>query len=210
MLQFDQLTIRDAYSYSAHWHLWLNHEWLSELARGAIYNALGIIGLKLMKFLCSAATLLCLTLALAETGAPMSTQVTILLVASVAVGPQMQFRPQLFTFALTSALLAMLARYASRGHAPLWLAIPMLALWANLHGGFIIGLAILATFTIVVVIQDLVDGTGTHRPMMLFAILAASTLATLVTPYGIGTGPAWRMRWPIRILVSLSVTGSLC
>ncbi|HLI80699.1 MAG TPA: hypothetical protein VKV03_12000, partial [Candidatus Binataceae bacterium] len=187
MLAHHHLTMRDTYSYSAHWHVWLNHEWLSELLMGAAYNAFGIIGLKLMKFACSTAIILFLTLGLAESRASMMIQIAILLAASVAVAPQMQFRPQMFTFALMSALLALLARYTYRSVAAVWLAIPMLALWANLHGGFIIGLATLGTFTAVSFAQDVFEGRGARRGLLLTAITLASILVTLVTPYGFET-----------------------
>src|SRR5580704_19308392 len=66
MLAHHHLTMRDTYSYSAHWHVWLNHEWLSELLMGAAYNAFGVIGLKMIKFACSTAIILCLALSLSE------------------------------------------------------------------------------------------------------------------------------------------------
>ena len=190
MLATGHLAFHDPYSYSAPGHLWLNHEWMSELLMGAIYNALGVIGLKLMKFACSAVAILFLTLGLAETDSPMAAQFAILIAASIAIAPQMQFRPQLFTFVLMSGLLAILARYTFRRRAPVWLAIPTLALWANLHGGFIVGLATLGTFSTIVLVQDLFEGRGSKRGLKLFAIFAASTLATLATPYGIGTWQA--------------------
>jgi hypothetical protein len=88
---------------------------------------------------------------------------------------------------MLSALLAMLARFKSRARAPIWLAIPMLALWANLHGGFIIGIAPIAVFSAATLFEDLFEGRGTMRGIWLFAITAAATIATLATPYGIGT-----------------------
>ena len=157
---------------------------------GAIYNAFGIIGLKLLKFTCSAAAMVFLTLALTETEAPITLQLAILLAVSVAIAPQMQFRPQLFTVVLMSALLAILARYTFRGRASVWLAVAMLAVWANLHGGFIVGLATLGTFSAIVLLQDLVEGRGAKRGLFLFAMFAASVLVTLVTPYGFGTWSA--------------------
>jgi len=189
MLAHYRIGMRDTYSYSAHWHLWLNHEWLSELLMGATYKACGIIGLKLMKFACSAAVCLSLMLGLAETDAPMTTQLAGLLWVSVIIAPQMQFRPQMFTFALTSALMALLARYTYRGSAPIWLAVPMLAAWANLHGGFIAGVVALGLFSIVSIAQDQMEDHRGRPSWWLPAIFGACVLATLATPYGIGT---WR------------------
>ena len=184
------LIFYDPYSYSAPGHLWLNHEWLSEVLMAATYNAFGTVGLKLMKFACSAATILFLALALEETESPARVQFAILIAASTPLATHLQFRPQIFTFALMSAILAILSRYNYRGRAPVWLAIPILALWANLHGGFIMGLAALGTFTAVVFAQDLPARRGMRRAMWLLAVTVASTIATLATPYGVGTWQA--------------------
>ncbi len=184
------LIFYDRYSYSAPGHLWLNHEWLSEVLMAAIYNAFGTVGLKLMKFACSAATIVFLALALEDTESPARVQFAILIAASAPLATHLQFRPQIFTFALMSCLLAILSRYNYRGRAPVWLAIPMLALWANLHGGFIMGLAALGAFTAVVFVQDLAARRPMRRAMWLCAITAASTMATLATPYGVGTWQA--------------------
>jgi hypothetical protein len=99
--------------------------------------------------------------------------------------PQNQFRPQLFTFMLLAATLALLARNNYRGRAPLWLVVPIMMLWGNLHGGFIIGIATLATYTGVVGLQDLMARRGLGRALRLGLITLAGTLATLVSPYGI-------------------------
>ena len=76
-----------------------------------VYNHLGIIGLKLWKFSCVAATFICLALALAETGATFAVQSNILLAAALAIMPQMQYRPQLFTFLFFAGMIAILARH---------------------------------------------------------------------------------------------------
>jgi hypothetical protein len=186
VLSQGHLTLHDPYSYSAPGHLWRNHEWLAEVTMAWLYNLLGVIGLKLMKLACSATTILFLVLAESETGASPSIQFNILIVAAVALMPEMQFRPQLFTFALLSALLWILWRHNCRGAAPLWLAVPMLALWANLHGGFIIGLAALGIYAVVHTLQDLVNGRGLRRGLGLIALAGAATIATLANPYGIG------------------------
>jgi hypothetical protein len=158
MLAARHLAFHDPYSYSAPGHLWINHEWLSELLMTAIYNLGGVVGLKLMKFGCCAAIMVSLASGLAETDAPMPLQLAIVLAAAIAIAPQMQYRPQLFSFVLMAVLLAILTRYIFRRGARLWLTIPMFALWANLHGGFIVGLATLGTFSAVVLMQDLRTG----------------------------------------------------
>jgi hypothetical protein len=182
-----RLILHDPYSYTAPGHLWRNHEWLTEIMMALVYNALGVVGLKLWKFACTTATIVLLSLGTAETGATPGIQLNTLLVAAVALMPQMQFRPQIFTFALFAAMLLLLARHNYRGSAPLWLAIPIMALWSNVHGGFIMGLVALGVYTGIVALQDLIGGFGRARATRLAIITVAAALATLLTPYGIDT-----------------------
>ena len=181
------LTVRDPYSYSAFGLPWHNHEWLTELLMGWLYNSFGVVGLKLWKFACTAATVVLLADALAITGASASLQMNLLLLAALAIMPQMQFRPQLFSFTLMAAIIAILARHTYRGRAPLWLAIPIMTLWANLHGGFIMGLAALVIYAAATTAQDLFRGHRYQRGLRLSLLALASILATLATPYGNGT-----------------------
>ena len=90
--------LHDSFSYTAFGRFFGNHEWLTDIVMATVYNNLGVVGLKLWKFSCVAATFLCLALALAETGATFAVQSNILLAAALAIMPQMQYRPQLFTF----------------------------------------------------------------------------------------------------------------
>ncbi len=191
-VRFGQLTLQhhgplltDPYSYSAPGQPWRNHEWLTEVVMALFYNHLGVFGLKLWKLGCVAATIFFIALAMAETGATATVQLSILTVASVALMPQMQFRPQLFTFLFFAALLAILARHNYRRRAPLWLAIPIMAVWGNLHGGYVIGIATLATYAGIVGIEDLIGGQGTARGLRLGLLAVIGTLATLLSPYGI-------------------------
>ena len=177
---------RDIYSYSVPGHRLIDHEWLTEVCLAWVYNGFGVIGLKIFKFLCTAATIVFLAAAMGATEAPTLVQFGVLLASAVAIMPQMQFRPQLFTFAFFSAMLAILAKENRERRAPLWVFVPMMAVWANLHGGFIMGLATLGVFSVVACAQDIAAGRGFRRVWRLFGFSAASALATLITPYGAG------------------------
>ena len=178
------LTRHDPYSYSAARHVWNDHEWLSELVLAFSYGALGVAGLKLMKFCCTAATIVLLALNEAETAASPTLQFSVLIVSAVALGPELQFRPQLFTFIFLSATLWMLTRdnYGRRAH--LWLIVPIMVLWVNLHGGFFIGLVTLAVYATVATIGDLYGGGGWNHGVRLVALTICAAVATLATPYG--------------------------
>ena len=181
------LITRDTYSYTAFGHQWSNHEWLTEVLMAAAYNTMGVIGLKLWKLASVIATMLLLAMGMAETGAAPTVQLNLFVLAAIALVPQMEFRPQLFTFALLAAMLAILARHNYRRAAPLWLLIPLMALWANLHGGFIMGIAVLGLYAATATIEDFVSGAGYQRGLRLSALALAAFVATMVTPFGLET-----------------------
>ena len=63
--------------------------------------------------------------------------ITILALGGILPRAQ-QVRPQLFSVVFFSALVLLLRR-AEKRPAVLWLAPPLLACWANLHGGWLVG-----------------------------------------------------------------------
>ncbi len=165
---------------------WILLDWLGKVLMTLVYDVSGAIGLKLAKFASVAAMMVLLALGEGETGASLEVQAAVLMAAAIAFVPQMQFRPVLATYLFFAALMAMLARESYGRRAPLWLAVPMLALWANLHGGFFAGLVALGLYTAVCGAQDLAQGRGTRRTVRLAAMTSAATLATLLNPYGLG------------------------
>lgn len=185
LLAHGSLPPNNIYSYSAPDFRWLHHEWLSEVLMGAIFDRFGPFGLKLLKFLCTAGTISFVVLAESETAAPAGVQALILLVASLIFVPSMQFRPQIFDFLFLSAIVAMLYRHNRRGSAPLWLVIPIMAIWCNLHGGFFIGLVAMGVYGAALVVTDWLSGHGIRRGLGIIVITAsaaASTLCTLLIP----------------------------
>jgi hypothetical protein len=189
MIRAGRIIAHDPYNYSVPGHLWLHHEWLTEVMMAAIYQHCGIVGLKLWHFSVTAFAIVMLSMAEGETGAPPPIQFGVLAAAAVTLSAVMQFRPQIFTYALFAMLIFLLTRelYGRRSH--LWLVIPMLALWSNLHGGFFIGLVTLGIYTAVIGVDDLLSGRGLKRAWRLAALTLAATAATFVNPIGI---ECWR------------------
>ncbi|HUO04991.1 MAG TPA: hypothetical protein VMU16_07310 [Candidatus Binataceae bacterium] len=184
---------RDQYSYTASGHPWLNYEWLGEAVMAAMYGWMGVLGLKLMKLGCSALIIIFLAAAIGESGALPIIQGSVLIVTAAMIVLQVQIRPLLFTFLLLSTLLYLLARDCREfadsrpviRRSRLWLTIPMLAIWANLHAGFISGVVTLWTYAAVAGAQGWFARRSITRMLRLGALAAFSTLATLANPYGI-------------------------
>ena len=181
LLAHGPLPLTNIYSYSAPNFRWLHHEWLSEVIMSALFDRYGAFGLKLLKFICTAGTISFIVVAESETGAPAIAQAAILLVAAVIMIPSTQFRPQFFDFLALSAIVALLCRHNWRNSAPLWLAIPLVAIWCNLHGGFFIGLLAIGVYGVAIIVQDIFAGRGPRRGLVILTITAAAAASTLCT-----------------------------
>ncbi|MGC1339204.1 MAG: hypothetical protein WA836_13870 [Candidatus Binataceae bacterium] len=185
VLQNHYLLRHDIYSYSAPGSPWFNHEWLADTLLALSYNSGGVIGLKLMKFICACAIVVLMADGIAETGASYAVQMGTLLCAAIAIMLQVQFRPQLFDYVCLAAILALLNRHARKRAAPLWLVIPIMTLWANLHGGFLAGVAVLAIYTAVSGVKDWFFRREWRSAAYLSLLTLAAMLATLINPFGI-------------------------
>ena len=189
ILATHHVTLYDSFSYTAFGHLWRNHEWLSQVALAAAYGGLGVFGLKLIKLLCAGATISLIALGMTETGAPPRLQRVALAITALALLPQIQFRPQLATFVMLSLILLMLVRDTYRNDARLWPLVPLFALWANLHGGYVVGVAAITIYAGVTTLGALRSHGGWTRGARLMFLAATCTVATLANPDGVGI---WR------------------
>lgn len=158
---------------------WVNHEWLSELQMAAAYRAAGLSGLLILK----AVLLICAFMPVWAAYRQAH------LVARVCVGGLLALgtihmtavaRPQLWTFLCLAILVTLLAseRRSRRRLIP-----PILMFWANCHGGWIVGLAVLTAWASAEAWSD----RQQLPPSVVLVLLSA--VATFINPYGLGL---WR------------------
>jgi hypothetical protein len=190
----------DTYSYSAVGAPWHNHEWLSQVALAFFYAHLDVFGLKLLKLICSSILIGALAIGISATGAAARVQRLTLIFSAVAISTQMQFRPQLFTFMMIAVVMMALAIEVYRGRAILWPLIPMFTLWANFHGGYIVGLGAMGIAAAVMFVQGWLGDSGrmsSARRVALFTLGCGA--ATLINPFGVGlwTGVAHSVGDPL-------------
>src|SRR5262249_1705187 len=121
---------------------WINHEWLSEALMGAAYTAAGPFGLVFLK----AAQLICVfaLIVTALRHADYGRRWGALALAGAAVLPlAYTLRPQLWTLLFLVALCRLLNEPRSNLRY-----VPLLFLaWANLHGGWVVGLGVLGVWS---------------------------------------------------------------
>ncbi len=190
----------DTYSYAAANMPWHNHEWLSQVALAFFYAHLGVFGLKLLKLLCSIILIVAMAIGISASGASGRVQRLTLILSAVAISTQMQFRPQLFTFMVISVVMMSLALEVYRGRAILWPLIPMFALWANFHGGYIVGLGAMGIAAAVMFVQGWFGDAGRMASAWRLALVTLGcAAATIINPFGVGlwTGVAHSVGDPL-------------
>jgi hypothetical protein len=179
---------RDTYSFTAAGSPWLDHEWLSEIPLYLGYRAAGLRGLLLVY-----ATVLVLIFALVfyrclRAGADAANGALAILLAillgEVSFGP----RTILFGWLCMAALLVLLDRFRETGRG-LWWCPPLFALWVNLHGSWVFGIAVLAIFVVCGLAQGdwgavVANRWAPDKLRKLLLVLAACIAALFFNPFG--------------------------
>ena len=80
----------------------------------------------------------------------------------------------LYSVAFFPVLLALLESDARVPSRRIWLAVPLVAVWGNLHGAVIVGLGLLAVY--------LIFSRGRRDPLLSVGVLAAALVACWLTP----------------------------
>jgi hypothetical protein len=187
----DKAAIRlpDTYSFTSD-KPWTNHEWLAEIIMASAYRTAGDAGLVLLKLTIIALSLTCVWLVVTGDGAALRPAAIVTVLALGGMLPRaQQVRPQLFSV-LCFSVLVLLLRRAEKRPAALWLAPPLFAFWANVHGGWLVGCGTVALWCAARTWTIRTEGAPYRRPLViLWSAAAASLAATLVNPYGTGL---WR------------------
>lgn len=132
----------DVFSFTMPGAPWTTPEWLSEVLIAEIHEHFGWAGLVAITALCIAGALALLLRELLRSLPAIYAMIATALAWDFAQ-LHLLARPHMFTLPILVVWVAALVRARSGERAPsLWL-IPLTALWANLHGSFMFGLALL-------------------------------------------------------------------
>jgi hypothetical protein len=175
----------DQYSFTAD-RAWINHEWLSELLMAIGYARLGALGLNLLKLAVVAIVGgIALVIARQEHANPIARDLYVVLTVVATYTRTQVVRPQMFSVAICCVMLYLL-RQIDRGHTrAIWYVPLLFAAWVNLHGGWIVGLAVLGVW----MLGDAWQRRRLRWTLVLAAVGALVVVTTLVNPYGVGL---WR------------------
>jgi len=161
---------------------WIDQQWLAQLAYWGTYR---IGGLRLDLLLTIALELAALVLVMIFARRRGGSDTTIAPFAVVSVFYVWSvFRAQAFSHVLFVVLLVLLAAESRRPTRRVWLALPLLLLWANLHGAAVVGAALAALLGAceLVALVRARSARGWARPALL---LTTPWLTLLATPWGL-------------------------
>jgi hypothetical protein len=175
----------DTYSFASD-RPWVNHEWGAEVLAAWAFDTMGNAGLVTLKLLIIGSVLLLLNSTLRNEGvrSGFARDFTAGIAIVITLSQAHHVRPQLFSLLFYSVLMACLLA-VRRGTDRWLLVLPLLfAAWANLHGGWIVGGAVVVFWT-----AGLLISGERRQGFLLIATGAVSAAATLATPFGFGL---WR------------------
>lgn len=177
----------DEYSFTRRGEPWVNQAWLMQAGLYLVYRAGGLPAIILMH-----AVMLTLgfTLLLRAAILPSSLRIGVLAVAvGTGVGHRnWGVRPQSFSFLAFGLLVYLIESHRQGRTKMLWGAPLLFAVWANAHGGFVFGGALLAVYALGRLWDFWRQGMPAteRRPMIeLLAVGVASLLALGANPQGL-------------------------
>ena len=197
----------DPFSWTAPGRKWIAHEWLTEAIYASLHSAFGWVGIAVLSALIITTGWMFVRATCMRLGAGPLASSSATLLAAIASLHTWGTRPQMISLmfvAITAYLLADANAPSDESTPPtgkrLFLVVPMMLLWANLHGGYIFGIAMLCAYMVAIAgefaIRRVVGvsrvvawrtAVGPTPALARNAVLAtiAATAATLINPNGL-------------------------
>ena len=177
----------DSLSHTRPGGMWIPKEWASQVAMATADEAAGLAGVAALAAIAFAASVWLIFGIGREAGAGVGTTLAAASLGLLLLLVHLLPRPHMATTALLALETWLLVRARGAESTGPLLALPLLfAVWANLHGGFPIGIAVLGLFVMDAWIgtwQGELSGQWTLR---LTTVAGISLAATLVNPVGAG------------------------
>ena len=179
MLQTHHLIRTDAFTFTAPGRPWTDQQWLAQLLFAVAFRAGGWASLAALHAVMVGGAAALVLRACRAAGASHRTS-SLLALGSLGVAlPNLAMRPQALAALLFAAVVWLLWE---RGRRPglLWVIPAILAVWANVHGTFALGLLLV----LLAAGEDLVHRRRASGRRLL-AVGAVGAVATLANPFGI-------------------------
>lgn len=186
VLDHGRLPTHELFTYTVSGKPWVDQEYGNEILLALLYRGGGFLAVSLTYSLITWAGFLAIWRRIALERVPsVITALALALAAAAGVvvwGP----RSQMISFSLTCLTLLWVEAFLRDRNRHLYLLPAIFVVWANFHGGFVYGLAVLGIAALAETLQAIFrggDGAHRRRALRLWAVLAACALAALVNPH---------------------------
>ena len=182
ILQNQAVPVADPFSHAFRGEPWIAKEWLSQVI---LYGAYGLAGWPGVLLLTSAVVALTLGLLARFCLEHYRLSIAIGIVVVMGVFASIHFlaRPHMLTFPILVIWTIELVRAAEQERLPAWWMVPLLTIWANMHGGFTFGILLAGLFALETIIKA--APPERFRSLVRHGVfIAALVFATLINPYG--------------------------
>jgi hypothetical protein len=172
----------DVYSFTMRGQPWISTQWLAQVLYAKAYAVAGWSGPVVLAAGAIAATFALLTKFLSRRLSESTTLVFVAAALALTV-PHLLARPHVLAFPIMVLWVGGLVAAADRSSAPSFWLLPLMLLWANLHGGFVFGLVLIVPIALDAVLSASVK-LRTPLALRWAAFGVAALVAACCTPYG--------------------------
>jgi hypothetical protein len=182
ILDHGALPHTDIYSFTKNGEPWISSSWLAQALYALVYEGAGWAGPVILAA-ASIASAFALFAFVLGSRMPARYAIAVALWVLLLSVSHMFARPHVLVLPLMVAWMAGLLRASEQREPPSFWLLPLLALWANLHGGFVFGLALVAPIALDALWNA--EKPQRVRVAIRWATFAVAALgACCVTPYG--------------------------
>lgn len=172
----------DVYSFTMRGQPWISTQWLAQVLYAKAYAVFGWSGPVVLAATAISATFALLAKFLCRR---LSESVTLVFIAAALAltVPHLLARPHVLALPVMMAWVGGMIAAVDRRRPPSFWLLPLMALWANLHGGFVFGLVLIAPIALDAVVTA---EARLRRSLVLrwAAFGLAALLTSFATPYG--------------------------
>lgn len=185
--------LNDIFSFTKNGASWINHSWLSEIIYFWIFNLFGLTGIMIFVALVATTTMLIIFNLIKG---PVILKAFLIIFAVMLTAVIWSPRPQLFSLLLFALLVSIFQKNEERSNKKLILYVAVLfVIWANLHAGFVIGIAYIALVLFGKLLDTFLnkDFIAYKNEIVFWGILVlVSIAATFINPNGLNI---WKVQF---------------
>jgi hypothetical protein len=130
----------DTFSYTRTGQPWINHSWLAQVGMAALFQRAGFPGLSSTVAMLAVGSL---CFVLLQLDGPAIMKAFLLIFAGVVAAPVWSPRPQTISLFLIALVGYLVYLYKWRRVNRLWMLPLVMAVWSNLHGGYVLGFLVM-------------------------------------------------------------------